>query len=99
MPSASARVASTPRLIHRARNVVAKGDQGEVKADFWTIFDDIAAQPGAAALSEASSRADAFATKWGRAYPGAVARVTEVLASLTTHLRLPHGSLGENSSH
>lgn len=79
-------------LIHRARNLVAKvskGDQGEVKADFWSVFDDIEQQPGAAAVAEASSRADAFANKWGRAYPGAVACVTEDLASLTTHLRFP----------
>lgn len=79
-------------LIHRARNVVAKvsrGDQGEVKADFWSIFDDIEAEPGDGAVAEAKSRAGAFANKWGHAYPGAVACVTDDLASLVTHLRFP----------
>jgi transposase-like protein len=79
-------------LIHRCRNVVAKvstGDQAEVKADFWSIFDDIEAAPGDAAIAEANARADAFAAKWGRAYPGAVACVMDDLSLLTSHLRFP----------
>lgn len=38
-------------LVHRARNVIAKvsqGDQDEVKADFWSIFDDIETDPAMA---------------------------------------------------
>jgi len=36
--------------VHRARNVIAKvskGDQDEVKADFWGIFDDVWQYPAA----------------------------------------------------
>lgn len=79
-------------LVHRARNVVAKvskGDQAEVKADFWSIFDDIEQDPGTAALTEARRRADRFADKWSSSYPGAVACVVDDFASLATHLRFP----------
>ena len=79
-------------LVHRARNVIAKvskGDQTEVKADFWSVFDDITSEPGDEAIAEARSRARAFADKWGSLYPGATACVTDDLESLTTHLRFP----------
>jgi len=79
-------------LIHRARNVIAKvskGDQDEVKADYWSIFDDIEGEPGDTALAEARVRADAFADKWSGSYPGAVACVVDDFASLATHLRFP----------
>lgn len=79
-------------LVHRARNVIAKvsqGDQDEVKADFWSIFDDIETDPGDAAIDEALRRTQAFAGKWERAYPGAVACVTDDFASLSAHLRFP----------
>ncbi len=79
-------------LIHRARNVLAKvsrGDQNEVKADYWSIFDDIEAEPGDAAIAEAAARSHAFAHKWGNSYPGALACVLDDFASLATHLRFP----------
>ena len=79
-------------LIHRCRNLVAKvstPDQAEVKADYWAVFDDIAADPGEPAVTEARRRAAAFETKWGQKYPGAVACLTDDLDTLTTHLRFP----------
>jgi len=79
-------------LIHRARNVVAKvskGDQNEVKADFWAIFDDIEGPEGEPAIAEARTRATAFQGKWEGAYPGAVGCLIDDLDSLTTHLRFP----------
>lgn len=79
-------------LVHRARNVlskVSKGDQDEVKADFWAIFDDIGQPEGEPAITEAEQRAERFADKWKAAYPGAVACVINDLVSLTVHLRFP----------
>lgn len=79
-------------VIHRCRNLLAKisqPDQAEVKADYWAVFDDIAADPGDAAVAEARRRAAAFETKWGSKYPGAVACLTGDLDTLTTHLRFP----------
>jgi putative transposase len=79
-------------LVHRARNVLAKvsaHDQAEVKADFWAIFDVGDAEPGDQAISVARAQAQAFAAKWQRRYPSAVACVTSDLASLTVHLRFP----------
>ena len=79
-------------LVHKARNVLARvsrADQARVKADYWAIFDDIEAAPGAAAVAEAQRRADAFARSWERHYPGAVASVVDDLEALTAHLRCP----------
>lgn len=79
-------------LVHRSRNLVAKvssGDQDEVKADFWSIFDDIETDPGDPAITEARRRAQVFADKWERSYPGAVACVTGDFESLSAHLRFP----------
>ena len=79
--------------IHRARNPLAKvstADQAEVKADYWAIFnlgDDV--DPGEAAVAIAQRQAEAFAAKWQRRYPAAVACVTNDLPSLTVHLRFP----------
>jgi putative transposase len=79
--------------IHRARNALAKvskADQGEFKADYWQVFDigdDV--EPGDRAVDAANQRAAAFADKWRARYPGAVACVTDDLASLTVHLRFP----------
>lgn len=79
--------------IHRARNLLAKvstADQAEVKADYWAIFDlgdDV--EPGEVAVAVAQRQAEAFAAKWQRRYPAAVACVTDDLASLTVHLRFP----------
>jgi transposase-like protein len=80
-------------LIHRVRNVTAKvseADRDQVKADFWQVFDvgdDV--EPGDAAVVEARRSAEVFAAKWQATYPGAVACVTDDLASLTTFLRFP----------
>ena len=66
------------------------GAQAEVKADYWAIFnlgDDV--DPGEAAVAIAQRQAEAFAAKWQRRYPAAVACVTNDLPSLTVHLRFP----------
>lgn len=80
-------------LVHRARNLLAKvsvGDQDEVKADFWAIFDDIEHIEGEPAITEVNQRAGKFAAKWRPSYPGAVACVIDDLSSLTAHLHFPH---------
>jgi putative transposase len=79
-------------LVHRARNLLAKVPQhaqDEVKAAFWEIFDDITADPGDAAVAQARSRAHAFADRYGKRYPAAVACLLETLPELTTFLRFP----------
>jgi putative transposase len=80
-------------LIHRARNTVAKVsqiDQDAVTADYWEIFDlDERFTPGEAAVAEARRRAEVFASTWGKAYPGAVATVTDGLDDLVAHLHYP----------
>jgi transposase-like protein len=79
-------------LVHRARNVLARvsaADQDLVKADYWSIFDDLPAEPGTVAVAEARRRAAAFAAAWGQRYPRAVARVTDDVAELTAYLRFP----------
>jgi putative transposase len=79
-------------LVHRCRNLLAKVPthaQAEVKAAFWKIFDDIDAEPGQAAVAQARQRADAFADRYGKCYPAAVACLTDTLPELTVHLRFP----------
>jgi putative transposase len=79
-------------LVHRARNVLAKvsaHDQDEVRGDYWAIFNVGDAEPGEDAVGVARAKAEAFAGKWQRRYPSAVACVTGDLASLTVHLRFP----------
>jgi transposase-like protein len=79
-------------LVHRARNLLAKVPthaQEEVKAAFWQIFDDIAAEPGEAAVAEARRRATAFAKCYRDRYPAAVACLLETLPELTCFLRFP----------
>ena len=79
-------------LVHRARNLLAKVPkhaQEEVKAAFWQIFDDIAAEPGEAAVAEARRRATAFAKRYRDRYPAAVACLLETLPELTCFLRFP----------
>jgi len=79
-------------LIHRARNLLAKVPkhaQGKVKAEYWAIFDGIEAAPGDRAVAEATRRAKAFAARWGKLYPAAVACLMEDLGHLTTYLRFP----------
>jgi putative transposase len=79
-------------LIHRARNVLAKVPrhaQGQVKAAYWAIFDDIDAAAGTAALAEATRRAKAFVAKWRTLYPAAVECLEDDFEHLVTYLRLP----------
>ncbi|MGH2695745.1 MAG: IS256 family transposase [Actinomycetota bacterium] len=79
-------------LVHRCRNILArvpKHAQGQVKADFWAIFDGIEEEPGNAAVAEATRRAKAFATKWHKLYPAAVECLNDGFEYLTTHLRFP----------
>jgi transposase-like protein len=79
-------------LIHRARNILAKVPkhaQGEVKAEFWGIFNGIEAEPGSAAVAEAKRRAKRFAAKWRPLYPSAVECLEEDFSHLVTYLRFP----------
>lgn len=79
-------------VIHRLRNALAKvskADQGEFKSDWWKIFNDIDAEPGTEAISQARRRADRFVAKWADRYPGATACLTNDFASLVVHLRFP----------
>jgi putative transposase len=79
-------------LVHRARNLLAKvpvGAQAEVKAAYWSIFDDIDQPAGQAAVDEATRRAEAFATCYERTYPAAVRCLTSTLGELTAHLHFP----------
>jgi putative transposase len=78
--------------IHRARNILAKVPkhaQGEVKADYWAIFDDIDAAPGTAAQAEARRRAKRFAAKWRKLFPSAVECLEDDFEHLITYLRFP----------
>jgi putative transposase len=79
-------------VVHKARNTIAKvpkAAQGEVKAAYWSIFDDITAAPGDAAVAEAVRRAQAFEKQYRDLYPSAVSCVLNDIDSLTTHLRFP----------
>ncbi len=79
-------------LVHLAENVLAKAperDHQKVKAAFWAIFNDIAAEPGEAAVGVARERAATFASRYVKIYPAAVACVTKDLDALTAHLHFP----------
>ena len=52
---------------------MSKTDQIEFKTDWWSVFDDIATEPGEPAVRDARHRAQAFAAKWKTRYPSAVA--------------------------
>lgn len=78
--------------IHRARNILAKVPkhaEAQVKADYWAIFDDIGAEPGDAAVAEATRRAKAFAAKWRKLFPAAVECLEDDFCHLVTYLRFP----------
>jgi len=84
-------------LIHRARNLLArvpKHAQAEVKAKFWTIWIGIEAEPGDAAVAEATKRAKAFPTKRGELYPAAICCLSDGFDHLTTYLALPKAHSG-----
>ncbi|MHB8513654.1 MAG: IS256 family transposase [Actinomycetota bacterium] len=79
-------------LIHRLRNILAKVPkhaQKEVKAAYWSIFDDIEAPPGELAVAEASRRAESFTLRNRKLYPSAVACLEEDFSSLVAYLRYP----------
>ena len=79
-------------VIHRARNILAKVPahaQATVKAEYWAIFDEIDAEPGDAAVAEATRRAGAFAAKWRKLYPAAVNCLENDFEHLVTYLRFP----------
>ncbi|GGT06797.1 IS256 family transposase [Planobispora rosea] len=86
-------------VIHKYRNVLSKvstGDQAEVKAAFWDIFDVGGLQqdgkeiePGPALVACVQARIDAFAEAWDGRYPAAVKSLLADRASLTTYLRFP----------
>jgi transposase-like protein len=79
-------------LIHRARNLLAKVPahaHATLKAEYWAIFDDIDTGPGEAAMAEATRRAGAFASKWRKLYPSAVACLEDDFCHLVTYLRFP----------
>ncbi|MGH7761649.1 MAG: IS256 family transposase [Candidatus Dormibacteraceae bacterium] len=79
-------------LVHRAGNALAKvskADQGELKRDFWRIFDAIDAAPGREAITVAETRAADFERKYVERYPSAVACVMDDFASLTAYLHFP----------
>jgi transposase-like protein len=79
-------------LIHRCRNLVAKVPkqaEAEVKAAFWSIFDDIDEPPGERAVAEATRRARQFTDRYNKLYPKAVTCLSDDFASLTVHLRFP----------
>jgi putative transposase len=78
-------------LVHVCRNLIAKVPahaQGEVKRDYWAIFDNIE-QEGQAAVAEARRRAKRFIAKWRPLYPAAVACVADHLDALVAHLLFP----------
>jgi len=78
-------------LVHVCRNLVEKVPlhaQGEVKRDYWAIFDGIETE-GKAAEAEARKRAKRFIARWEPLYPSAVACVADNLDALVAHLRFP----------
>jgi transposase-like protein len=79
-------------LIHRARNILAKvptAAQGEVKAEYWKLFDEIDQDPGQEAVDEVRRRIDRFARRYEKLYPAAVKCLETDVESLTVYLRFP----------
>lgn len=79
-------------LIHVARNLlskVPKHAQGEVKHDYWAVFDTIEGD-GQPAVAEVRRRAGGFIAKWRPLYPAAVACVEKNLEQLLVYLLFPH---------
>ena len=76
---------------------VSAGDQAEVKAAFWDIFDTGSREketgrpiePGQQLVDWVQARIDAFAETWAGRYPGAVKSLLADRQSLTTYLRFP----------
>jgi putative transposase len=80
-------------LIHRARNIFAKVPKnalGEVKADYWAIFDvPDEIEAGLDAVAYVQKRIDAVAARWRDSYPAAVRCLLADRDSLTVYLRFP----------
>jgi putative transposase len=83
-------------VIHKARNVLSKvsaGDQAEVKAAYWDIFDTSSlgsdVEPGQELVAWVQRRIDTFADAWSGRYPAAVKSLLTDRQSLTTYLRFP----------
>ncbi len=80
-------------LIHRARNIFAKVPKnalGEVKADYWAIFDvPDEIEAGLDAVAYVQKRIDAVAARWRDSYPAAVRCLLADRDSLTLYLRFP----------
>jgi putative transposase len=79
-------------VIHRCRNLltrVPKHAQGDVKKDYWAIFDGIEAAPGLAAQTEARRRQQVFSAKWRKVFPSAVECLEEDFEHLISYLRFP----------
>lgn len=80
-------------LVHRCRNVLAKVPkhaQAELKKAYWAVFDvpeEVA--PGQEAIGLVQRRIDAFATKYAKLFPAAVACLLDDRAALTSYLRFP----------
>jgi putative transposase len=88
-------------LVHRARNLLAKVPahaQAKVKAEYWAIFDDLDAEPGEAAVAEATRRARSFTAKWRKLYPSAVACLQDDFEHLVTYLRFPAEHQGASAT-
>jgi len=79
-------------LIHRSRNVLAKVPavhREEVKTAFWSLFDDIDAEPGPRAVAIAQKRIDDFEKRYRKTFPSAVDCLLTDRAALTAYLRFP----------
>ena len=79
-------------LVHRGRNILAKVPkhaQGQVKQEFWAIWNAIDEDAGEGAVLEATRRAKAFCAKWKKLYPAAVECLESDFAHLCTYLRFP----------
>ena len=84
-------------LIHRCRNVLAKVPaeaQRELRDAYWATFDTedlivAGLQPGPGLVAAVQRRIDAFAEKYGRAYPAAVKCLLTDSDQLTSYLRFP----------
>jgi transposase-like protein len=80
-------------LIHRARNILAKTPkhaQAELKKAYWELFEvPEEVTPGPDAVSLVQRRIDAFAAKYAKLFPAAVACLLDDRAALTSYLRFP----------
>jgi putative transposase len=91
-------------LVHRCRNILAKTPkhaQAEMKKAYWAVFDvpeDVA--PGPEAVSLVQAHIDAFATKYQKLFPAAVACLLDDRQALTSYLRFPreHWSRARHSN-